>query len=190
MQLEPRTAILLAWFAFLVSWVMGAGWSARLAAHDDLGAESPSRVLTLAAIVMLLASYWPLAWGSLWATPPALGWACFALVLAGFFFAWWGRLHLGPLWSNAISPTESHRIVDTGPYRIVRHPVYAGLLLAALATAAQIGRVEALIGAATLVAALSFRAKMEERALRREVSDEAYTHYRARVPMLIPGLKG
>jgi len=190
MALDPRTMIFVAWIAFLIVWVMVAGWSARTASHDDLGAESPSRVLTLAAIVMLLVAYRPQGLGVVWITPQAYGWPLFALVIAGFAFAFWGRLHLGSLWSNAVSPTEAHRIVNSGPYGVVRHPVYAGILLAALATAAELGRVEAIAGAATLIAALSFRAKMEERALRRDVSDEDYTRYRARVPMLIPGLKG
>jgi protein-S-isoprenylcysteine O-methyltransferase Ste14 len=187
----PHAAILIAWLVFLVTWIMASGWSARVASHDDLGAESPSRVLVIASVAMILVSYWPMMGrGVLWITPMAWGWAAFGAVLCGFLLAWWARLHLGPLWSNAVSPTEAHRIVDTGPYHMVRHPVYAGLLLAALATALELGRVEAIAGAATLIAALSFRAKMEERALRRDVSDADYTRYRARVPMLIPGLKG
>ncbi len=190
MALDPRTAIFVAWVVFLIAWIMVAGWSTRAASHEDLGAESPSRVLTLAAIVMLLVAYRPQRLGLAWATPYAFGWPLCALVIAGFGFAFWGRLHLGPLWSNALAPAEAHRIVNTGPYGIVRHPVYAGILFAALATTAELGRVEAIAGAATLIAALSFRAKMEERALRRDVSDEEYTRYRARVPMLVPGLKG
>jgi len=190
MAFDPRTMIFVAWIAFLIVWVMVSGWSARAASHDDLGAESPSRVLTLAAIVMLLVAYRPQGLGVVWVTPQAFGWPLFALVIVGFAFAFWGRLHLGSLWSNAVSPTDAHRIVNSGPYGVVRHPVYAGILLASLATAAELGRVEAIAGAATLIAALSFRAKMEERALRRDVSDEDYTRYRARVPMLIPGLKG
>jgi protein-S-isoprenylcysteine O-methyltransferase Ste14 len=146
-------------------------------------------VLTLAALVMIITSYWPMWSGALWATPEPIGWAMFALVVAGFAFTWMARLHLGPLWSNTLAPTEDHRIVDTGPYGIVRHPVYAGLLLAALATAAERGRIEALAGAGVLIAALSLRAKLEERFLRRDLGDAAYAAYRARVPMLIPFAK-
>jgi protein-S-isoprenylcysteine O-methyltransferase Ste14 len=188
-MLQPHAAILIAWLAFLVTWILAAGWSARVASHDDLGAESPSRVLVIAAVAMILVSYWPMGFGRLWVTPANWGWVAFGLVVLGFIFAWWGRLHLGPLWSNAVSPTEDHRIVDSGPYHIVRHPVYAGLLLAALATAFELGRIEALAGAATLIAALSFRAKMEERALKRDVSESEYVAYRRRVPMLIPFAK-
>jgi hypothetical protein len=67
-MLTPDAAIIGTWLIWLVTWILAAGWSARVASHHDLGAESPSRVLTLAAIVMLLASYWPVAWGVLWTT--------------------------------------------------------------------------------------------------------------------------
>jgi protein-S-isoprenylcysteine O-methyltransferase Ste14 len=187
--MAPSAAIAAAWLIWLVIWVLAAGWSARVASHHDLGAESPSRVLTLAALIMLLASYWPMPFGMLWTTPEGIAWGMFALVAGGLLFTWAARLHLGPLWSSTSAPTEDHRIVDTGPYGIVRHPVYAGLLLAAIATAVERGRLEAVAGALVLVAAVSLRAKLEERFLRRDLGDEAYSRYRARVPMLLPFAK-
>jgi protein-S-isoprenylcysteine O-methyltransferase Ste14 len=189
MTLTASSAIAAAWVIWLVSWILAAGWSARTASHHDLGAESPSRVLTLAAVVMILASYWPVANAILWTLPPQIGWAMFGLVLLGLGFTWAARLHLGPLWSSTSAPTEDHRIIDTGPYGVVRHPVYAGLLLAAVATAAERGRLEALAGALVLVVAVSLRAKLEERFLRRDLGDETYSSYRRRVPMLIPFAK-
>jgi protein-S-isoprenylcysteine O-methyltransferase Ste14 len=185
----PSAFIAAAWIVWLVTWILAAGWSARTAAHHDLGAESPSRVLTLAAVVMILASYWPLPEAVLWTASPEIGWAMAGLVVLGLGFTWAARLHLGPLWSSTSAPTEDHRIVETGPYGIVRHPVYAGLLLAAGATAIEGGRLEAIAGALVLVAAISLRAKLEERFLRRDLGDDAYVGYRRRVPMLIPFAK-
>jgi protein-S-isoprenylcysteine O-methyltransferase Ste14 len=188
-MLTPNAAIVATWLIWLVTWILAAGWSARVAAHHDLGAESPSRVLTLAAIVMMLMAYWPVRWGTLWTTSETIGWSMFLLVVLGLAFTWTARLHLGPLWSSTAAPTEEHRIVDTGPYGIVRHPVYAGLLLAVIATAIERGRIEAVAAAFVLIASLSLRAKLEERFLRRDLGDEAYGAYRARVPMLIPFAK-
>lgn len=188
-MLAPNAAIAGTWLIWLVTWILAAGWSARVASHHDLGAESPSRVLTLAAIVMLLASYWPVAWGVLWTTSREIGWSMFLLAVLGLAFTWTARLHLGPLWSSTSAPTEDHRIVDTGPYGIVRHPVYAGLLLAVIATAIERGRIESIAAALVLIAGVSLRAKLEERFLRRDLGDEAYGSYRRRVPMLVPFAK-
>lgn len=185
----PDAAIVAAWLTWLLTWIFAAGWSVRVASRHDLGSESPSRVLTLAAIVMMVMAYWPVSWGMLWTTPEQVGWAMFILVVLGLGFTWAARLHLGPLWSSTPAPTEQHRIVDTGPYGIVRHPVYAGLLLAAIATALERGRVEAIAAVFVLIAGVSLRARLEERFLRRDLGDETYSAYRRRVPMLVPFMK-
>ena len=187
--MTPSAFIAAVWILWLFTWILAAGWSARMASHHDLGAESPSRVLTLAAVVMILASYWPLQGSLIWQAPREAGWAMAGLVVLGLGFTWAARLHLGPLWSSTSAPSEDHRIVDTGPYGVVRHPVYAGLLLAAGATAVESGRLEAVGGALLLGAAISLRAKLEERFLRRDLGEEAYASYRRRVPMLIPFAK-
>ncbi len=187
--MSPSAFIAAAWIVWLVVWVLAAGWSARTASHHDLGAESPSRVLTLAAVVMILASYWPLPQAMLWTSTREIGWAMAGLVVLGLGFTWAARLHLGPLWSSTSAPTEDHRIVETGPYAVVRHPVYAGLLLAVAATAIERGRLEAVAGALVLIAGISLRAKLEERFLRRDLGDADYSSYRRRVPMLIPFAK-
>lgn len=187
--MSPNAFIAAGWIVWMFTWILAAGWSARTASHHDLGAESPSRVLTLAAVVMILASYAPFPQALLWTTSPQIGWVMAGLVVLGLGFTWAARLHLGPLWSSTSAPTEDHRIVETGPYGVVRHPVYAGLLLAVAATAIERGRLEAVAGALVLIAAISLRAKLEERFLRRDLGDEPYSSYRRRVPMLIPFTK-
>jgi protein-S-isoprenylcysteine O-methyltransferase Ste14 len=115
--MSPGAAIVAAWLVWLVTWVLAAGWSARTASHHDLGAESPSRVLTLAALVMLIASYYPVGFAVLWMTPAPLAWVMFALVGRGLV-ALPGRRGCisGRLWSSTSAPTDDHRIVETGPY--------------------------------------------------------------------------
>ena len=71
--MNPSALIAAVWIVWLLTWVLAAGWSARTASHHDLGAESPSRVLTLAAVVMILTSYWPLPTALLWTTPREIG---------------------------------------------------------------------------------------------------------------------
>jgi len=123
----------------------------------------------------------------LWPYPPlAVGWAMVALTAAGVAFAWWARIYLGRLWSGSITRKEEHHVVDKGPYAIVRHPIYTGLLTAAVATTIATGTLHTVLGTVLLIVAYWMKAKLEERFLREELGPEAYDSYRRRVPMLVP----
>jgi protein-S-isoprenylcysteine O-methyltransferase Ste14 len=65
---------------------------------------------------------WPHA-GPLWPLGYDGGFLLAALTAPGFLFMWWARLHLGRLWSSAVTRKEGHYLVDTGPYAVVRHPI-------------------------------------------------------------------
>ena len=97
-----------------------------------------------------------------------------------------GTIHLGCLWSSAITRKEKHRLVDTGPYAFVRHPIYTGLIIALLATAAIEATLAALLGALLIALGLWVKARAEERFLSTELGPETYEFYRCRVPMLVP----
>jgi protein-S-isoprenylcysteine O-methyltransferase Ste14 len=103
------------------------------------------------------------------------------LTVPGFLFAWWARLHLGRLWSGSVT-----RKVDTGPYGIVRHPIYTGLLFACLVSAIAVGTAVALLGLAAMMIGLMLKARLEETFLAGELGSAAYAAYASRVPMLLP----
>ncbi len=84
-------------------------------------------------------------------------------------------------------PQTGSRIVDTGPYALVRHPIYTGVLLSAFATAAIEGTLVAWAGAAVMAGAWYWKARQEEDFLREELGP-AYDDYAGRVAMLIPFL--
>jgi protein-S-isoprenylcysteine O-methyltransferase Ste14 len=106
--------------------------------------------------------------------------------VAGLFFTWWARIALGSLWSGSVGRKEGHTLVRVGPYRLVRHPIYTGLILAALASAAQIGMAANLAGAVVLTFGLWLKARLEERFLSAQLGAEAYAEYRRGTPMLVP----
>ena len=124
--------------------------------------------------------------GRLWVLSDDVSWALVGVVTLGFLFAWWARIYLGSLWSGWITKKAGHHIVDTGPYALVRHPIYTGLILSAFATAIQRGTLVALLGAAVMAWGFWIKARLEERFLREELGPEAYDSYRRRVPMLVP----
>ena len=111
-----------------------------------------------------------------------------AVMLAGLSLTWWARIYLGPLWSSVITRKKDHKIIDTGPYAFVRHPIYCGLIVAILATAVAEGKATALLGSALVILGVWLKACTEERFLMTELGPEIYGAYCRRVPMLIPFL--
>ena len=79
-----------------------------------------------------------------------------------------------------------HHVVDTGPYRLVRHPIYSGLIFAAFATAIEKGTSFAMLGAAIITLAFYIKARREERFLRAELAENAYDDYARKTAMLVP----
>ncbi|TIV70017.1 MAG: isoprenylcysteine carboxylmethyltransferase family protein [Mesorhizobium sp.] len=184
--MHPGPAIAALWLAWIVSWSLAALWADPVQKRAGFRAEARYRVLWLAGTVLLFVpAHGYVGRLRLWTPTLAEAWVCVALIAIGIAFAWWARLHLGRLWSGTITAKADHRVVDTGPYRLVRHPIYAGLLLSILATMAAKGTVWGIAGAALLLVGIVVKARLEESFLRGELGP-AYHEYARRVPMLVP----
>ena len=178
--MRPLAWIGFAWLAWVISWALAAMWVNRTVAKPAGGDELRSR-LTVAAGAALLFFGFNDAPGY----TGLAGWSLFAVVVLGFLFAWWARLHLGRLWSGRVTRKEGHRVVSTGPYALVRHPIYTGVIVAAFAAGIAERRWLALLGAVVIAAGFWLRARLEERFLTSELGP-AYEAYARQVPMLIP----
>jgi protein-S-isoprenylcysteine O-methyltransferase Ste14 len=107
---------------------------------------------------------------------------------AGVGFAIWSRLTLGRNWSGALaSVAENHELVVRGPYRFVRHPIYAGFLAAMLATAMTIGMLASYLAVAVGLVAFLLRIRIEEGLMLSQFPD-AYRAYQRQTPALLPGV--
>ena len=198
---NPDLAIHLAWLGFFFSWWLAAFWRRRTARRPPSWQEIVHLAPTILGFGLLFSTHAEVSapWIQVlyrsrasiepirvWETPFEAAWAAFGLVIVGFLFCWWARLHLGSLWSGNITVKEGHRVVDTGPYRLVRHPIYTGLILAAVATAAEKATLLALAGAVLITFGFWLKARFEERFLRSELGHEAYDAYARRTRMLVP----
>ena len=112
-------------------------------------------------------------------------WAGAALLILGLGFAVRARVHLGGYWSGTITLKEGHRVIRSGPYRLVRHPIYAGLWLGFFGTAVALGEVRGFVALALLITVQFFKSRREERWL----EGEEYRRYREEVPAFVPFLK-
>ena len=194
--MTPLYASYLIWLIWGLSWMAAALWSGRTAARPSPLAQAAHWIPTLMGFGLLFSRYafrgagrWGPAANRSWAFIPPVAWALTGVVLAGMVFSWWARLYLGTMWSDSVVIKEGHHVVDSGPYRLVRHPIYTGLLTSAYALAIQSATAPSLLGAALLTLGFTLKARLEERFLRQELGPDAYDAYRARTPMLIPFLK-
>ena len=184
--MTPESTIRIAWTAWAVSWFAAAAWSARSVNRAGIARELTYRLVIAVGAVLLFGFYRPRSATALWLLPPLLAWATVPVAVFGLLFTWWARIYLGRLWSSGVARKEHHRIVDTGPYALVRHPIYSGVLLATIATAALSGRTTSLAGAVLVIAGLVLKARLEETFLREQLGTDAYDDYKRRVPMLVP----
>jgi protein-S-isoprenylcysteine O-methyltransferase Ste14 len=121
----------------------------------------------------------------LWQTTLALGVVSDCIVLAGAAFSVWARITLGRNWSAEVTFKQDHELIESGPYALARHPIYTGLIVMALGTAINYGRVAGFGLFVSLCGGLWWKARQEERIMSRHFPD-AYAEYKTRVRAIIP----
>jgi protein-S-isoprenylcysteine O-methyltransferase Ste14 len=182
----PEAANTAIWLLWWVSWLLAAFWRDRAAKQPARGSQIWYRLLVVAGVLLLFQPIVPLIDVRLWHSPVVIQWTIVAVTVAGFAFTWWARIHLGRLWSSNVGRKADHHIVDTGPYGLVRHPIYTGIIIATISTAALRATAGAWIGVALLTFGWYVKARLEERFLRVELGPGNYDAYARRVPMLVP----
>lgn len=115
----------------------------------------------------------------------AVAWTGFGLTVAGVVLAIWARLQLGTNWSGIVTIKKDHQLVRSGPYALVRHPIYSGFLLAMIGSAITIGELRGVLGFLIALFAWWQKSRLEDRFLEQEFGS-VYTDYRRSVRALIP----
>jgi len=186
---SPGVAILAMWSCWMATWA-----AAALAVKPSARREPMlSRLLHLGplALAVLL----------IWAPAPrvdalrarfvpaanAIEWSGAALVAIGLLFTVWARVHLGANWSGIVTVKRDHELVTSGPYALVRHPIYSGLVLAFAGSAIALGELRGALAVAIVVAALWRKLRLEERWMAEQFGAD-YERYRRRVRALVPFL--
>lgn len=97
----------------------------------------------------------------------------------------WARRHLGRNWSAEVRIDEGHELVRTGPYRMLRHPIYTAMLGMFAGTAIASSQYHALLGVAILIAAYLRKTRLEENILRQTFGSD-WDAYRQETWALVP----
>jgi protein-S-isoprenylcysteine O-methyltransferase Ste14 len=175
-------------FALLVAvWLFGLLTVKPSARTQSLGSRLLEIGLTLLAASLVFSHYFQSGWRARMFVPNSelTGMAGLSLVLLGIAFAIWARLELGGNWSGAVTVKQGHTLIRRGPYTIVRHPIYSGLLLAFLGVAIILGQIRGLLGVGVLSLAFWLKSRIEERFMLEQFGGE-YRDYQRQVKALIP----
>src|SRR5581483_1293782 len=169
------------WLGFLAAWLAAAakakatewreGWSSRMAYS----------IPTLLAALLVFSQAWQYDWLQYQPLPPSEWLAVLGLALtaAGIAIAIWARVYIGANWSGRVTRKVGHELVQSGPYRLVRHPIYSGLLLGMLGTGLTNFRLRSLLGVALLWLGFWIKKSFEEDLMQQTFGSE-YTHYKER----------
>lgn len=109
------------------------------------------------------------------------------LCIAGAALAIASRHLLGRNWSGTVQLKQDHELIEAGPYRYVRHPIYSGLLLMFLGNAVMVGDWRGLLAVAIVAVSFWFKLRQEERWLVAHFGP-VYEDYCKRTHALVPGL--
>lgn len=175
-----ETVFAVGWGAFWLYWLVAAfsvkrgkvPWSRQL------------RIRALIVVVVVILVRFGVFRGHGLNTSPwrsAFGLGLFAL---GLGFAIWARVHIGRNWGMPMTQKDEPELVTSGPYHLVRHPIYSGILVAGVGTAVGLTWLWLIaVGLAGIY--FLYSATVEERYLTEQFPD-AYPAYKHSTKMLVP----
>lgn len=180
------------WIVFLLYWQII--WAKTAVPKTTQRLEpAASRILRvfafLIAIALLSTTRIPLPWlyRHLWTSGIWSFWIGAAVTVAGLLFAVWARRYLGSNWSRAVTIKQDHELITAGPYALVRHPIYTGILTGFLGTAIALSQTRGFIAFAVVFLALWAKFRMEEKWMRSQFG-ETYATYARHTAALVPYL--
>lgn len=178
---------LIPWYAFCAYWLLT--WlRVRRTKTTETRSSRLGTILPLCVAFFLLfdprTAVGPLAWRFI---PPdvRIAWGGIGLTTVGAAIAIWARYCLGEFWSARVMLKEGHRIIRSGPYAFVRHPIYTGMLTAAIGTGLVVGEWRAIVAVVLLLVTHSRKALREEALLLTEFGGD-YVAYRRDTGFLFP----
>lgn len=175
------------WIAFLLYWQIKAIHTKTTQRLEPAASRILRVFIFLIAIALLSTRRIPLRWLYLQLWPVGFWpfWLGAAVMIAGLLFAMWAREHLGRNWSRSVTIKQDHELITSGPYGVVRHPIYTGILTGFLGTAIAISELRGFIAFVLVFLAFWIKLRMEEQWMRAQFG-ETYASYAHETAALVP----
>ncbi|HWC60322.1 MAG TPA: isoprenylcysteine carboxylmethyltransferase family protein [Verrucomicrobiae bacterium] len=181
-----HTIILVCWVIFVSVWVASAARTKPILEKQSVASRMAHRLPLAAGWWLLIAPKWPRPLN--WQIIPHsefLDMISAAVCICGLVFTIWARQTLAGNWSADVTFKKDHELIRRGPYHIVRHPIYTGLLAMFLGTAILIGQVRGAVSLVLITIGFWIKLRQEERLMVQHFP-EAYPGYRREVKALVP----
>lgn len=173
------------WLIFSIYWTIASKNSAENKSSESKASTVFHQIVLNVALLLL---FIPVPGLTSWFLPQRFHFlvAVGIIIQAGFFaLAIWARQHLGRNWSAEVRIGEGHELVRTGPYRMLRHPIYTAMLGMFVGTAIASSQYHALVGVTILVLAYLRKTRLEEKIMRETFGAE-WDSYQQNTWRLVP----
>jgi protein-S-isoprenylcysteine O-methyltransferase Ste14 len=176
----------IAWLAWFVYWRVAARGAQRAEWRESKLSTLIYRLPLVLAAVLLVVSKVELGYLQILLLPfgELYAWTGALFTVLGLVLAVWARIHLGRNWSARVELKQSHFLIQTGPYRATRHPIYVGLLSAVLGTSITRGDIRGLLAFLLVLVAFFLKSRRENALLRSHFGDEYQRYHRDLKPRI------
>ncbi len=184
--MTAKTIVIACWWIFLVVWVVNAARTKATAEKQSAADMMAHRVpVGLGWWLLIVPKLGPDMDRQVLPHTPFLAMTSVVLCVCGLIFTIWARQTLAGNWSADVTFKKDHELIRRGPYHIVRHPIYTGLLAMFLGTAILIGQVRGAVSLVLITIGFWIKLRQEERLMVQHFP-EAYPGYRREVKALVP----
>ena len=175
------------WISFILYWRIKSVNTKSTQRIESASSQILRFLAIVVAIVLLSATSIPLPWlyRPLWRAGLFSFWLGAFIAVAGLLFAVWAREHLGRNWSHAVTIKQDHELVTSGPYAVVRHPIYTGILAGFLGLAIALSQVRGFVVLVLFFVVFWAKLRIEEQWMRSQFG-ETYANYVQRTAALVP----
>ena len=175
------------WVVFYAYWLASAAFTKKTAVRESfIGSLSYRLPVVLAGIMLVYAPRMPRPMSGVvfpGTTPICV--LVIAFSTTGLITCLWARITLGRNWSSVVLVKVDHKLVQAGPYRFVRHPIYSGIILMFAGIVLLFGRAVGILAFGLFVYGFVLKLRREERTMLKQFPT-AYPEYVKRTKLLVP----